>query len=173
MNEYLKEEYRDYISNNNNDPEKEYIVKIPYIECVPELTKKIPVTYETIIKHRPEDSILGTHPRWEVLRDINIKMYPKTKEKVVQIYQRSLPISKFGRLRGNMEYLEDAWDIQIQPPAIKYAFLSKSKVNNELLLTEAKQMRIRDKYLRVRVRYDGKKYAIINAIRTYFTTSHA
>jgi hypothetical protein len=34
-------------------------------------------------------------------------------------------------------------------------------------------MKIRDKYLKVRVRYDGKQYVIVNAIRTYFTISYA
>lgn len=160
----LKEEYKNYLKDNN-------IRKLPYIECVPELTEKIPVTYDTIIKKRPEDTVLGTHPRWAVLRDINIKMYPKTKEKVVQVYQRTLPISKFGRLRGNIEYLEDAWDIQVQPPVIKYAYVNRN--SDELEFTDAKQMRIRDKYLRVRVRYDGTQYAIINAIKTYFTISYA
>jgi hypothetical protein len=85
------------------------------------------------------------------------------------MYQRALPIKKFGRLRGNMEYLEDAWDIQIQPIVIKYAYLK----NNELTLSEARQAKIRDKYLKVRVRYDGTKYVIVNAIKTYYTVSYA
>ena len=141
-------------------------LKIPFIECVSELTEKIPVTYETTSF---PGTILSTHPTWAVLRDINIKMHNKTLEKIVQIYQRALPIKKFGRLRGNMEYLEDCWDVQVQPPAIKYAYLK----NNELTLSEAKQMKVRDKYLKVRVRYDGTQYAIINAIRTFFTISYA
>jgi hypothetical protein len=85
------------------------------------------------------------------------------------MYQRALPIKKFGRLRGNMEYLEDAWDVQIQPIAIKYAYLK----NNSLVLSDAKQSKIRDKYLKVRVRYDGTKYVIVNAIKTYYTISYA
>ena len=142
--------------------------KIPYIECVPELTEKIPVTYETT----STDSILSKYPTMDVLRDINIKMLNKTREKIVQIYQRALPIKKFGRLRGNMEYLEDAWDVQIQPASIKYAYL-KQEAGTEISLSDAKQMKIRDKYLKVRVRYDGKQYVIANAIRTYFTISYA
>lgn len=147
--------------------------KIPYIECVRELTNKIPVTYETTsnpsVSLFTDDSILSRSPSMDVLRDINIKMLNKTKEKVVQVYQRALPIKKVGRLRGNMAYLEDAWDVQVQPIAIKYAYLK----NNELAFSDAKQMKIRDKYLKVRVRYDGTQYAIINAIKTYFTISYA
>ena len=103
---------------------------------------------------------------------LHIKMLSKTREKVVQFYQRALPIKKFGRLRGNMEYLEDAWDVQIQPASIKYAYL-KQATDTEISLSDAKQMKIRDKYLKVRIRYDGKNYVIVNAIRTYFTISYA
>ena len=140
--------------------------KIPYIECVSELTEKIPVTYETTSF---PGTVLPGSPTWEILRDINIKTLNKSRENIVQVYQRALPITKFGRLRGNMAYVEDAWDVQIQPLAIKYAYLK----NNLLTLSDAKQAKIRDKYLKVRVRYDGKQYVIINAIKTYFTVSYA
>lgn len=36
-----------------------------------------------------------------------MKIYEKTKEKAIQIYQRGMPIKTAGRMRGNMEYLED------------------------------------------------------------------
>ena len=156
----LEQKYKDYLQEPNAPS------KIPYIECVKELTTKIPVTYETTSK---PGTVLSTSPTWEVLRDINVKMLNKTKEKIIQIYQRGVSISKVGRLRGNMAYLEDSWDVQIQPIAIKYAYIK----NNELALSDAKQMKIRDKYLKVRVRYDGTQYAIINAIKTYFTISYA
>jgi len=35
-------------------------------------------------------------------------MLNKSKENIIQVYQRALPIKKFGRLRGNMAYVEDA-----------------------------------------------------------------
>ncbi len=34
-------------------------------------------------------------------------------------------------------------------------------------------MRIRDKYIKIRVKYDGTQYAIINALKTLFTISYA
>lgn len=157
----IQENYLAYLQTANAP------LKIPYIECVKELTEKIPVTYDTTSSSNV--LLSNVTPTWELLRDINVKMLSKTKEIVVQMYQRALPIKKFGRLRGNMEYLEDAWDIQIQPIVIKYAYLK----NNELTLSEAKQAKIRDKYLKVRVRYDGTKYVIVNAIKTYYTVSYA
>jgi hypothetical protein len=75
----------------------------------------------------------------------------------------------YGRLRGNMQYLEDSWDVQIQPITFKYAYLS----NGEIAFTNSTEMKIRDKYIKVRIKYDGTKYAIINAIRTLFTISYA
>lgn len=159
----VQENYLAYLQAADAPP------KIPYIECVRELTEKIPVTYEAISNMNSKLSDYDGSPTWEVLRDINIKVLNKTNEKVIQVYQRALPIRKFGRLRGNMEYLEDTWDVQIQPIAIKYAYLK----NNMFALSEAKQMKIRDKYLKVRVRYDGTRYVIVNAIKTYFTISYA
>lgn len=156
----LEQKYLYYLQELEAPP------KIPYIECVSELTEKIPVTYDT---NSFPGTVLPNSPTWEALRDINIKMLNKSKENIIQVYQRALPIKKFGRLRGNMAYVEDAWDIQVQPLAIKYAYLK----NNLFTLSEAKQTKIRDKYLKVRVRYDGKQYAIINAIKTYFTISYA
>jgi hypothetical protein len=35
------------------------------------------------------------------------------------------------------------------------------------------EMKVRDKYVKIRVSYTGKKLVIINAIRTLLTISHA
>ena len=156
----INEKYKEFLEQNPS------VLKIPFIETTKELTELIPVTYETTSY---PDTILSSHPTWEVLRKINIKMYKKTKEKVIQVYQRGVNMSNVGRIRGNMEYVEDAWDVQIQPLAIKYAYLDA----DELKLTESVQAKLRDKYIRIRVRYDGTQYAIVNGIRTYFTVSYA
>jgi len=65
--------------------------------------------------------------------------------------------------------MEDSWDIQIQPINFTYAYVK----NNELLFTKANEMKIRDKYIKIRVKYDGTQYAVINALRTLFTISYA
>lgn len=83
-------------------------------------------------------------------------------------YQEAKSFLKFGRLRGNMHYSEDSWDIQIQPLTFRYAFMNGS------VLSFSKQIEseIRDKYLKIRVKYDGTKLAIINSIKTLFTLSY-
>ena len=68
-----------------------------------------------------------------------------------------------------MQYLEDAWDVQIQPITFKNVYLK----NGELAFTGNEEMKIRDKYIKIRVKYDGKNYAIINALKSTFTISYA
>jgi hypothetical protein len=81
-----------------------------------------------------------------------------------------MDIREIGRLRGNMEYVEDFWDVQIQPIRFKNAYLVNG---NQLAFTDDEEMRLRDKYIKIRVKYDGEQYAIINALRTFFTVSYA
>ena len=109
--------------------------------------------------------------RDDVLRDITIRSHNKTKEKLVNVYQKGLNIKNplYGRRRGNMQYLEDSWDVQIQPIFFKYIYFR----NNIKGYTNLNEMRIRDKYIKIRVKYDGKQYAIINALKTLFTISYA
>lgn len=126
---------------------------------------------------------------------------------------------KKGRLRGNMQYKEDIWDVQINPinfiqnnepnwaDANLYPGDEKKvpvelsifaipddikekigKSNNELdpqpLIEEKrgatiwedktrKEVKIKDKYLKVRIRYSGEDLAIINAINTLYTISYS
>jgi hypothetical protein len=68
-----------------------------------------------------------------------------------------------------MQYVEDAWDIQIQPIGFKYAYIK----NGQLAFSNTTEMRVRDKYIKIRVKYDGEQYAIINALKTFFTISYA
>ena len=169
MNETIKTNYKEFLTANPA------VAKIPYIETVPELTEKIPVYKTTTsnpqkeLNNPPHNDATNPPPTAEVLRAVNIKVHNKTYERLIQSYQRGLTVKKFGRLRGNMDYLEDSWDVQIQPLTINYAYLKA----NELKLSEAKQMKLRDKYLKVRIRYDGTQYAIISAIKTQFTLSYA
>ena len=156
----LEQKYLEYLQTEDAPN------KIPFIDTIGDLTNIIPV-YPTTTSD--PNTILSNHPTMDVLRKISIKMNNKTKEKTIQSYQRGVNISHVGRMRGNMEYIEDLWDVQIQPPNIKYAYLK----NDNLTLSESKQAKLRDKYIKIRVRYDGTQYAIINAIRTYFTLSYA
>lgn len=129
-----------------------------------------------------------------------------------------------GRLRGNMQYQEDKWVVQINPlniqqknekewpssvPPIVITNSPEPKQiitqNNGKLITQNieldknnlyppvlkdqgykeenqldftnwdtfKQVKLRDKYLRIRIRYSGKELAIIQAVQTLFRISYA
>lgn len=156
----LESRYLEYLENSNPK-----IYKIPFIRTVDDLTDKIPVTGDQLDIDKPEGH---TDPTWEQLRDINVRIHRKTSDRSIQIYQRGRSISDVGRMQGNLEYLEDRWNVQIQPPAFKYAFINKGKLD----YTNAKQSKIRDKYLKIKVRYDGKQYVIVNAIKTKYTISY-
>lgn len=133
---------------------------------------------------------------------------------------------RIGRLRGNMNYQGDVWNIQINPiifvqrnePAWNTAKLTKetidkvpisvgnSPIPNDLkgfdITSETpvedympqdlidlgygpedidtsdwwsgrKEARLRDKYIKIRVRYTGEELAIITALKTLYTISYA
>lgn len=89
-------------------------------------------------------------------------------EKRVHTEQLGNNIRKYGRLRGNMEYLEDAWDVEIRPIHYIYAYF-----DNGLKFSKPQEARLRDKYLRVKVRYSGEELAVIQGIITLFDYSFA
>lgn len=128
----------------------------------------------------------------------------------VQCHAKGLNIKTVGRLRGNMDYKEDCWDIQInsiifveknEKPWIKKLppislvgglpndIYTTNFSDNTLKNTEIsdydttmvdltswgnrKETRLRDKYIRIRVRYSGKDLAVINSLSTLYTISYA
>lgn len=129
-----------------------------------------------------------------------------------------------GRLRGNMQYQEDKWLVQINPLNIKQKnekewindvppvvinnspepkqvvtlhdndlYIGDVKLDKDDLYPKSlkgegydnisqldftnwdtsKQVKLRDKYLRIRIRYSGKELAIIQAVQTLFRISYA
>ena len=45
----------------------------------------------------------------------------------VHTEQLANDMKKYGRIRGNMEYLEDLWNVEIRPVAFKYAYLKEKE----------------------------------------------
>lgn len=153
-------------------------------------------------------------------------------------HSEALDLQKVGRMRGNMNYQEDKWDVQIAPitfiqknedawptsdedspglpPIVLNHFpedITKDEVTEEDLpkdyknyevpmydavdvsllegsemegtqdeidwnkqtskWTNRKEVRPRDKYIKIRVRYSGKDLAIITALKTLYTISYA
>ena len=75
----------------------------------------------------------------------------RIKQSIFTKWQPFKDIYKFGRRIGNIQYKEGSWFAQIEP-------LLDPKFN--------KEVRIRDKWAKIRIRYSGKDLAIITAIKT-------
>ena len=80
-------------------------------------------------------------------------------------------IEYFGRRLGNIHYKEDAWYITIDP----IMFREKFKIDNatEENFGPIKSTRVRDKFVKIRVKYTGEDIVIITALRTMLTLSYA
>lgn len=124
----------------------------------------------------------------------------------------AVDLNDSGRMRGNMQYKEDKWDIQINPlnfvqknetkwandlipielrqSPIPSSVISTAKENNgkikipdnsknrEVVFwnweeSEMKESKLKDKWIKIRIRYSGKKLAIITAIKTLYSISYA
>ncbi len=139
-------------------------------------------------------------------------------------HAKAADIKKVGRIRGNMNYQEDCWDVQINPiifvqknekdwniykerekipltiknspteiiidkdnldipeDLIKKGYTkddlikkgyTKDDVDDSVWNTGMKETKLRDKYIKIRVRYSGKDLAIITALKTLYTISYA
>ena len=90
-------------------------------------------------------------------------------EERLNIRQKCNDIKKYGRLRGNIEYKEDQIKAEIRHINFKYAYIN----NGVLCFTKDCQSRIRDKYIRIRVRYSGNDLSVIQALKTLYTLSYS
>ena len=79
-------------------------------------------------------------------------------------------IKKYGRLRGNMQYLEDLWNVEIRPVQITWCYLDNEGEFQTKKITETRH---RDKYIKIKVRYSGEDLALIQAIYTIFEESYS
>ena len=86
-------------------------------------------------------------------------------------------IEKWGRRLGNIHYKEDSWYVTIEP--IKYR--EKYRIDDgevddwtdKIQYTKTKEVRIRDKFVKIRVKYTGEDMVIITALRTILTPSYS
>ena len=82
-------------------------------------------------------------------------------------------------MRGNIQYKEDSWYTTIEPILYKKADSEDSPygvTGNTTIDTERgdwKSARVRDKWLKVRVKYSGEDLAVVTAIKTMMTLSYS
>ena len=156
------------------------------------------------------------------LSGAEIVRYPNLGEYRIWNHAKAVDIHDFqkgGRMRGNMQYKEDKWDIQINPinlvqknedqsdwtnvygdgqkkmvPAECNLFTPPAEVYNKDENKGAvtlpsdwernvvswgisdkinKEVKLKDKFIKIRVRYSGKDLAVISALKTLYSISYA
>ena len=90
------------------------------------------------------------------LEDTIYKWDWRLHQKAIVKTQTLCDIYKHGRRLGNMQYKNGMWFIQIDP----------LRFDIEPLKQQKKEVRIRDKWAKIRIRYSGENLAIITAIKT-------
>ena len=86
---------------------------------------------------------------------------------ILKVKQPIKNIKTYGRRLGNIEYKEDRWFTTITP--IYY----KDRIVGTDSSTGLKSTRIRDKWIKIRIKYTGEKLVVINAIQSLLRLSYA
>ena len=73
--------------------------------------------------------------------------------------QKCKDINEYGRLKGNIQYKEDSWNLVIDP-------IKKKGVKTE-------SARLRDKWIKIKIKYKGDNLVLVSAINTIITLSYA
>ena len=134
----------DYIFNRKEIDGKD--VRTGGDDKFPVFANQKPDTTSNIHYDRDDKNPRDSHdPHGEYKYDRRLKQYALTK------WQPIKDIYDYGRRIGNTQYKDGIWYTQIEP-------LLDPKTDREI--------RIRDKWARIRIRYSGKDLAVITAIGT-------
>lgn len=90
------------------------------------------------------------------LKDTTVKYDPILNQYTLLMNQKCKNIEKYGRRLGNIHYKEDSWYYTIEP-----------------IICNGQSARIRDKFIKIRVKYSGKDQVIITSLKTMFTLSYS
>ncbi|MBQ0113248.1 MAG: hypothetical protein KBT03_08985 [Bacteroidales bacterium] len=84
----------------------------------------------------------------------------------LKVHQDCLNIEDYGRRLGNIHYTEDKWNVVLQP-------IFYNPVDEDEKIGALGTTKIRDKYVKIRIKYKGDKLAVITAIHTLMSLSYA
>ena len=127
---------------------------------------------EQWIKNRPAKTS-------EQFKNTTVVWDPILNQYLLKTNQKCYDIKNYGRMRGNITYKEDAWYLTIDPIYFKKADAYNAEygvTGNTTIDTDRqdwKSTRIRDKWCRIRIKYNGKDLVLISAIKTMIMTSYA
>lgn len=147
----------------------------------------------TVIPDNPNNSINSTDwPTSEFKGDLtkprvnNSKQYKSTQDLLncevkwdttlnsysLVLKQPCKNFEEFGRRLGNIHYKEDAWYIAIDPIRFKERFKVNGSEESEFT-GPIKSAKLRDKFIKIRVKYTGEDIVVITALKTLLTLSYA
>lgn len=163
---YMEEQY------GVEDKERK-ILKLPYLKM--KLTDKKGSPERPIYSWDPENpkdfwQQLAAHPNDKFSYNCNetcLVQDDQLNEQRIRTEQLGNDIKKYGRVRGNMHYKGDMWNVEIRPIYFKWCFLK-----GENLAFKMVENRNQDKYIKIKVRYSGEDLALITALITNFDQSY-
>jgi hypothetical protein len=179
--------YKNIINWINNMSANEDELKSMYIEVLSSTQKELLEKYPDypILEDKQLNYIIKTIPYIRHIRkDVHGKEHLNFEKNTTDVYlvedellsekrirqsQLCNNIKDLGRIAGNSEYVEDSWYIEIRPMNFKNAYL----YNGELRFKKLNQSRVRDKYVKIKVKYSGNELAVIQGIKTLFDNSYA
>jgi len=140
------------IISNKAEPES---FEFKILGDVYDFTKDIPLS-NTVIS---TDSLLKDD--YSLIEPSREFINNKTKERGIVVVQEVKNIKTHGLRKGNAQYKEDMWEVQISSLKVAYTGANPKTI----------ETKIRDKYCRIRVKYTGNQMAIITALQTLYTLS--
>ena len=104
-------------------------------------------------------------------KNVNIEYDPILNNYSLVVNQecKNMDDPRYRRRLGNIQYKEDSWYVQIDP----IIFDPTLKANKDSVGINWSSTKIRDKYLKIRVKYSGEDLVIITALKTLMDLTHA
>lgn len=102
------------------------------------------------------------------LKNTKIQYDPILDQYELVMEQKTKNMESYGRRLGNIHYKEDAWYFVFDPIIFDENINSQSVSQTE---PKWKSVPLRDKWMKVRIRYKGDQLAIITALNTLYRTT--
>ena len=140
--------------------------------------RHLDVEFEPVVllseEESDKDKLRGKNVPSPITYETRVEWDPILDEYTLVMHQDLADMAKYGRRIGNIHYVEDSWRITLQP--IYYTALEWGEDDEGNPIIEnsiQKSTRVRDKWAKIRVKYSGKRLALITAIQTIMTQSYA
>ena len=116
------------------------------------------------VKNKTTQRFANCSIKWDqVLNSYNVQMLQKCKD-----------INEYGRRLGNIQYKEGLWYLTIDPILFKEKsriYTKDGVLKEEYDWSGIKSAKLRDKYVKIRIKYTGEDSVIITALKTIITNS--